>query len=107
MDTLSKLTIDTKVSSPINKKTKFTFDIVNSDNLIIKNKLLSEINYNYELEINKLKTEAIKQNNTIAKLMNKNKRMHNRHMEIINELHIKNIYLIDKLNEYKNKSWCC
>jgi hypothetical protein len=28
-------------------------------------------------------------------------------MEIINELHIKNIYLIDKFNEYKNKSWCC
>jgi hypothetical protein len=40
---LSKLTIDTNVSSPIDKNTKFTFDIVNSDNLIIKNKLLSEI----------------------------------------------------------------
>jgi hypothetical protein len=107
MDTLSKLTIDTKVSSPINKNTKFTFDIVNSDNLIIKNKLLTEINYNYELEINKLKTEAINYNDTITKLMDKNKRMRTRHMEIINELHIKNIYLIDKFNEYKNKSWCC
>ena len=101
MDTLSKLTIDTKSPSPINhinkihnnKNTIFTFSTENNDDLLN--------------EIKKLKIEAYEYKDTVNKLKEDNKKLKDKYVEIINELHIKNIYLTYKLNECKNKYWCC
>jgi hypothetical protein len=80
----------------------------NNSNLIIDTNLPSPINSDELLnEIKKLKTEALEYNDTIIKLKESNKTTKKKYLKIINELHVKNIYLIYSLNEYKNKFWCC
>jgi hypothetical protein len=123
-NTLSPLTIDTQLCSltnlnkvtPINRiynknTTHFSFSSVN------RNKSLAKINYNYMLEIKSLKALSLQYVNIINKLKeehtlyinnikNKNKLMRNRYSMIINELHLKNIDLINHINQNKN-SFCC
>ena len=64
MDTLSKLTIDTKSPSPINpinnihnKNTKFTFSTENNDDLLNEIKKLKIEAYEYKDTVNKLKED--------------------------------------------------
>lgn len=113
INTLSSLTIDTTLPTPISriynkkrKNTHFSFSSVNRNDLIIKNRLLAKRNYNYILEIKSLKLASTQYVNIINELKKNNKSIRNRYSEMVNELHVKNIYLIDRINQYENNSCC-